>query len=86
MFTEATVVDSNNGHAFLSVSKLQWKLCYISTNGDISNDEMQRCLSSAEESQRLGWEGAEDQVMYLRLMGPRGRGAILPEYLPGLLI
>ena len=86
LFTEATVVDSNNGHAFLSVSKLQWKLRYISTNGDISNDEMQRCLSSAEESQRLGWEGAEDQVMYLRLMGPRGRGAILPEYLPGLLI
>ena len=85
LFEEATVVDPSNGRAFLSVSKLQWKLGYISTNGDISTDEMQRCLSSAEESRRLGWEGAEDQVMYLRLMGPRGRKAILREYLPGLL-
>ena len=85
LFEEATVVDPENGRAFESVSKLVWKLRYILTNGDISNDEMQRCLSSAEESQRLGWEGAEGQVMYLRLMGPRGRGAILPEYLPGLL-
>jgi len=68
LFEEATVVDPSNGDAFLSVSKLQWKLRYILTNGDISNDEMQRCLSSAEESQRLGWEGAEAQVMYLRLL------------------
>jgi tetratricopeptide (TPR) repeat protein len=86
LFEEATVVDPNNGHAFESVSKLSWKLRYILTNGDISNDEMQRCLSSAEESQRLGWEGAEGQVMFLRAAGPRGRGAILPSYLPGLLI
>ena len=46
---------------------------------------MQRCLSAAEESQRLGWEGAERQVMFMRVAGPRGRGPILPEYLPGLL-
>lgn len=85
LFEEATVLDPNNGRAFLSVSKLIWRLRYILSNGDISHDEMQRCLSSAEESQCLGWEGAEDQVMYMRAMGPRGRGAILPEYLPGLL-
>jgi tetratricopeptide (TPR) repeat protein len=84
LFEQATVVDPQNGNAFFLVSRGVWKLAY-KTNSAISSAEMQRCLSSAEESQRLGFGGAEDFLMFLRVCGPRGRGGILLEHLPSLL-
>jgi tetratricopeptide (TPR) repeat protein len=84
-FQEAIEVDPENGHAYLCASKLMWRVTK-GTRGFITAAEMQQCLSYAEESWRLGCKAGEAQTMFMRLAGPEGRGDILREHMPALLV